>query len=77
MKMNIENIGRVKSANIDLNGITVIAGANGTGKSTISRSLMTVSSISRRITSLILIERGRSIIKILQEVFRKNGGDIF
>lgn len=77
MKLKIENIARVKSADIDLCGITVIAGANGSGKSTISRSLMTVSSISRRINPLILIERGRSIIKILQEVFRKNGGDIF
>ena len=77
MKFKILNVGRVESADIDLCGITVLAGANGTGKSTISRSLMSISSVSRRINSLILAERGRSIIKILQESFRKNGGDVF
>lgn len=77
MKLVINNVGRVSSADIVLGGITVLAGANGTGKSTVSRSLMTISSISRRINSLILAERGKSIVATLQEAFKKVGGDIF
>lgn len=42
MEIFIKNIGKVKEANIKINGITVIAGENDTGKSTISKSLFTV-----------------------------------
>ena len=35
MKIKIENIGFVKIADVEINGITVIAGENNTGKSTI------------------------------------------
>lgn len=42
MKLTIENIGNVKNAEIEINGISVIAGQNGTGKSTISRSLFSI-----------------------------------
>ena len=77
MRLVIQNVARVESATIDLGGIAVLAGANGTGKSTISRSLMSISSVTRRINSLILVERGRSIVTALQESFKKYGGDIF
>ena len=39
MKVEIENLAKVKKANIDLNAITVIAGFNDTGKSTIGKAL--------------------------------------
>ncbi|MCZ6157653.1 AAA family ATPase [Campylobacter ureolyticus] len=39
MKINIKNIGIVKEADIEINGITVLAGENSTGKSTISKAL--------------------------------------
>ncbi|MFS2056435.1 AAA family ATPase, partial [Variovorax sp. CT11-76] len=39
MKINIKNIGKVKEADIEINGITVLAGENSTGKSTISKAL--------------------------------------
>ena len=39
MKLKLENVGKIRSANIDLNGITVIAGENNTGKSTIGKML--------------------------------------
>lgn len=39
MRLSLNNVGRFQSATIDLNGMTVIAGANGTGKSTLSKSL--------------------------------------
>lgn len=42
MKIEIENIGKISSATIVINGITVIGGVNGTGKSTISRILFSM-----------------------------------
>lgn len=39
MKINIKNIGKIKHADIDISSVAVICGANGTGKSTISKSL--------------------------------------
>jgi hypothetical protein len=39
MKLKLKNIGKIESANINIEGITVIAGLNCTGKSTISHTL--------------------------------------
>lgn len=39
MKLHIENIAKIKKADIDINGITVIAGKNNTGKSTVGKLL--------------------------------------
>lgn len=41
MEIKIENLGKLKSADIVIDGITVIAGENNTGKSTISKALYT------------------------------------
>lgn len=46
MKLEIKNIGRVEKADIEIQGITVVAGANGTGKSTISKSLYAILEMS-------------------------------
>ena len=42
MKLYLENIGKLSNTNIDIDGITVIAGKNGTGKSTIGKALYSV-----------------------------------
>lgn len=39
MKLKLKNIGKITSAEVEIDGITVIAGPNSTGKSTISKSL--------------------------------------
>ncbi|HBA49755.1 MAG TPA: ATP-binding protein, partial [Lachnospiraceae bacterium] len=39
MKLHIENISKISMADIDLDGITVIAGSNNTGKSTVGKVL--------------------------------------
>lgn len=39
MKLILNNIGKITKADIEINGLTVIAGVNGTGKSTVSKSL--------------------------------------
>ena len=42
MKLYMENIGKLANTEISIDGITVIAGNNGTGKSTISKSLFSI-----------------------------------
>ena len=42
MRIEIKNIGKIHSADITIDGITVIGGKNGTGKSTISRALFSM-----------------------------------
>jgi len=39
MELQLKNIGMIKEANIKLDGLTVIAGENDTGKSTVAKSL--------------------------------------
>ena len=39
MELRLENIGMIKEANVELNGLTVIAGENDTGKSTVGKAL--------------------------------------
>lgn len=42
MRFQIKNIAKVKSASVELNGLTVIAGENGSGKSTVGKMLFSV-----------------------------------
>jgi len=42
MRIQLENIAKIKNADIEINGITVIAGANNTGKSTIGKTLFSL-----------------------------------
>lgn len=42
LELKLENIGLIKEANIDISGLTVIAGKNNTGKSTVGKALMAV-----------------------------------
>lgn len=39
MKITLENIGKINKAEVEINGITVIAGENDTGKSTVGKAL--------------------------------------
>lgn len=42
MFLLLKNIGKLKQVEIEINGITVIAGENNTGKSTVSRALFSI-----------------------------------
>ena len=82
MKLTIENIGNVKHAEIEINGISVIAGQNGTGKSTISRSLFSIFSANYEVIKKISNDRTRAINDFLEdylsdiEMNRKNNSEI-
>ncbi|MBS6020616.1 MAG: AAA family ATPase, partial [Leptotrichia wadei] len=42
MKLSIRNVGKLKEADVEINGITVITGENDTGKSTVGKVLWSV-----------------------------------
>ena len=42
MEIKLENFGKIKSAEVKLDGLTLIAGKNDTGKSTIGKSLFAI-----------------------------------
>ena len=42
MKLSLRNIGKLREADVEISGITVIAGENNTGKSTVGKALFSV-----------------------------------
>lgn len=65
MKLEIENIGKIREAKVELNGITVVAGVNNSGKSTIGKVLYCVFNSFYKIEEQIYNERVNSIERIL------------
>ena len=53
MQLEIKNIGKIKSATLEFNGITVVAGNNNTGKSTIGKVLFALFSKFKSINEAI------------------------
>lgn len=69
MQLQFENIGKVKCANIEINGITVIAGKNNTGKSTVGKLLFCIFNSFYDIERRILNQRKDEINLLLQAIF--------
>lgn len=61
MKLKLQNIGKIREGEVDIGGLTIIAGENDTGKSTIGKVLY----------SLIKGKDG-NLLNILNEEFKKN-----
>ena len=62
MRLELKNIGKIDKANVELNGITVIAGENNTGKSTVSKALYAVYNSFYEMEMKVESERQQSII---------------
>lgn len=62
MRLSVRNCAKIKSADIVIDGLTVIAGANNTGKSTIGKILFSFFNAMNDIDSKILEERKREIV---------------
>lgn len=65
MKLQIRNIGKIKEADVLINGITVIAGENNTGKSTIGKALYAIFNAFAGVEEKVDTERIESILKAL------------
>lgn len=63
MKLFLKNIGKIGEASIEINGITVIAGENNTGKSTVGKALYCLFRAFYKIGDKIKEERTESIFR--------------
>ena len=70
MELYLKNIGKVAEANVEIKGITVIAGENDTGKSTVGRALFSIFNGFYEIEEQIRQERFLSIVNVLENFYR-------
>ena len=66
MKLRIENFAKIKEADIELNGITVIGGDNNTGKSTVGKILFGIFNSLNNIEEKVKTEREQTIEKVCE-----------
>ena len=64
MRITIDNIGKIKHADIDISSVTVICGTNGTGKSTIAKSLFSSFNSLSNISSKVEKEYNNSLASL-------------
>ena len=75
MKLIIKNIGKLKNAEVEINGITVITGENNTGKSTIGKVLWSVFNGFYKIDEKVYNEKVSELRKIVNKLMKENGYD--
>lgn len=71
MKLNLVNVGKIKNASIQLDGITIIAGENNTGKSTIGKMLFCIYNSFYKIERQINEERQKTIIRLIMNFYHE------
>ena len=69
MKLSLKNIGKIETASVEINGITVIAGENNTGKSTVGRALFAVFNSFYNIQKQIESERVQNIENLIDMMY--------
>lgn len=72
MKLSIENVGILSKIDLEINGITVIAGENDTGKSTISKSLYAMFNGCYRLDEKVINAKIDSIRNNIDNFLEKN-----
>ena len=75
MKLSIRNVGKLKEADVEINGITVIAGENDTGKSTVGKVLWSVFNGFYKIDEKVYNEKVSELKKIVDKLLKENGYD--
>ena len=68
MVLSLTNIGKISSATIKLDGITVIAGENSSGKSTVGKALFSVVNGSHNIVTRVATEKRVAIAELLERL---------
>lgn len=72
MKLKIQNFAKIKEANIVIDGITVIAGENNTGKSTVGKILFSLFNALSNLEEKILKERLKEIESTNRAIIQDN-----
>ena len=75
MKLSIRNVGKLKEADVEINGITVITGENDTGKSTVGKVLWSVFNGFYEINEKVYKEKVSELEKIVDKLMKENGYD--
>lgn len=75
MRIQLENIGKIYQTQIDLNGITAIAGENNTGKSTVGKALFCIFNSFYHLNQKIRLARREMIAKAVYDSFNKFNSD--
>lgn len=75
MKLTVDNFAFIKHADVTIDGITVIAGNNNTGKSTVGKILFAIFSVLKDINQKITGQRYRLIEKTLISKILQNAGE--
>lgn len=73
MKLTLKNIGKIGTASVEINGITVIAGENNTGKSTVGRALFAVFNSFCNVQKQIENVRVDSVENLLDRMYMNAG----
>ncbi|MGI6578840.1 MAG: AAA family ATPase [Saccharofermentanales bacterium] len=76
MRLYLENIGKIKTADIEINGITIIAGENDTGKSTVGKALYSFFRSFHDLHQHIKNERIEKITEIFLKTIRETFDDL-
>ena len=76
MILSVNNLAVINSAEIELNGITVIAGKNGTGKSTIGKALYCLGRTFYRADDKVREEMKRQILFIIRNALIREIGKV-
>ena len=69
MRLTLENIAKVRKADVEINGITVIAGENNTGKSTVGKALYSVFNSLYHVEDQMRDERVMTISNLLGALY--------
>ena len=70
MKIRIQNIGKISSADVEIQSITVIGGENDTGKSTVGKALLTVYNSFCKVQERTRKAKERGVINVLNKMAR-------
>ena len=73
MKLSLTNIGKIKNAVVEINGITIIAGENNTGKSTVGKALFSVFNGFHNTHAQIREAKTEGIVKLLDNFLIDTG----
>jgi len=71
MKLKIENIGMIRSADIKLDGLTVIAGENDTGKSTVGKLIFSVVKAFNRYEEDFNESKNSRVFDLIEKIYFK------
>jgi len=73
MRLSLKNIGKIESANVELNGITVLAGENNSGKSTVGKVLFAVVNSLHRNREQVMWARHKNVALPIEHLLHSSG----